>query len=368
MSDARPSSREPASPNGPTDEPDASLPEKRAALERYDFRSLHPGLKMGTATDRYGGWLGKIYSERWKDQVSTKKRTLRGKSYEERQLPVASVAEYFAHFSVLELDFTFYRPLLDEEGQPTSSLYALERYARHAPAYAQFLVKAPQAYTARKVRRSGEFTANSSFLALDPYRSRFLDPLVDLLGERLAGVIFQQEYQRVAESPSPEENVERLDAFFAELPSRPGTHLELRSDHLLTPAYYDWLAERGLGYVFSHWTWLPRLKEQWERCGGRFTGEDDAVVARLLTPRNVRYAEAYDLAYPFEEPVPELAETDQAQAMIDDTTALAYRAIEHHRTLMIAANNRAYGCAPDLARAIGARFLDFADSSSASAT
>lgn len=334
---------------------------RRAALDRYDFRDLHPRLRFGTASDRYAGWIGKIYSERWSEQISSRKRTLQGKTYEERQVPVASVAEYFEHFSMLELDFTFYRPLLDAEGEPTSSLYTLDRYAQHAPPDAEFLVKAPQAYSARKVRRSGSFVENETFLETDGYRSRFLDPLTETIGDRLGGIIFEQEYQRVSDSPSPEENVEALDAFFRAIPDAPGTHLELRSDHLLSEGYFDWLAERELGFVFSHWTWLPRLKEQWERCGERFTSEDDRVIARLLTPRNVKYAKAYELAYPFDEPIEELAESDQAKAMIDDTTALAYRAIENHRTLMIAANNRAYGSAPDLARAIGERFLEFSD-------
>ena len=32
-------------------------------LEKFHFRHLHPQVKMGTASDRYAGWVGQIYSE-----------------------------------------------------------------------------------------------------------------------------------------------------------------------------------------------------------------------------------------------------------------------------------------------------------------
>jgi len=35
------------------------------------------------------------------------------------------VGEYFEHFPVLEIDFTFYRLLLDQEGQPTQNYHGL---------------------------------------------------------------------------------------------------------------------------------------------------------------------------------------------------------------------------------------------------
>jgi len=112
--------------------------------------------------------------------------------------------------------------------------------------------------------------------------------------------------------------------------------------------------------VFSHWQYLPSIKEQWERVGGRFTAADGNVVLRLLNPRGMSYGEAFAAAYPFEKPAPELAETSQARQMIDETTALAYRAIEADATLNVIANNRAWGNSPDLAAAVAARFLDFA--------
>lgn len=340
----------------------SSIDERRQHAERYDFRSIHPHLRVGTASDRYAGWIGQVYPEHYADQVSSRKRKLKGETYEERTLPVASVRDYFNHFGTLEIDFTFHRPLLDDEEEPTNNFFVLSTYADHAPSDASFFLKAPQPYFARTLRRSrgGEvkYVDNPTFLDAEAYVRQFHKPALDILGDRLSGVLFEQEYQRVAESPEPEENVAALDAFFSALPTDVQAHLELRSEHLLTDVYFDWLADRGLGHVFSHWTWLPFIRTQWKMCGQRFTAGDGSVVARLLTPRNMRYADAYASAYPFDKPTPELAETEQARDMVLDATALVFQAEQKNALLNLFVNNRAWGNAPDLARTITQRVLD----------
>ena len=344
----------------------ASVTTRREQAARYDFRKTGPCLRLGTASDRYAAWIGQIYPERWRSDIQTRKKRVRGTSFEERQLPIASVVDYFEHFTVLEIDFTYYRPLLEDDGEPGSNYFVLQTYAEHAPDGARFLLKAPQAYAARTLRRSGKggprYEPNPTYLDADAYVRRFVEPAADLLGDRLRGVIFEQEYTRVAESPDPEAFVANLDGFFRAAADGPvvPTHLEVRSPHLLVPAYVDWLEARGLGFVFSHWQYLPSIKEQWERVAGRFTAASGDVVLRLLNPRGTSYAEAFAAAYPFEGPVEALAGTPQARQMVDETTALAYRAIEADRTLHVIANNRAWGNSPDLAAAVAARFLDFA--------
>lgn len=336
--------------------------ERRKQAEAYDFRKIHPAARFGTASDRYAGWIGQVYSERYVTRVSSRKRTLRGKAYEEQTVPVDSVREYFEHFSVLELDFTFYRPLLDADGEPSSTYFVVQKYADFAPEEARFILKAPQAYFARKLRRSSgaktHYIDNPDFLNADDYGTRFLTPARDILGERLAGVLFQQEYQRVSDSPEPEENVRELDGFFSKLPDAVQAHLELRSEHLLTPGYFDWLEECGLGHVFSHWTWLPMIREQWRMCGEHFTAANGEAVTRLLTPRSMQYAEAYDLAHPFDKPVEALAKTKGARDMVLDVTALLYQAARQGATLNVIANNRAWGNSPALAQTIAHRVLD----------
>jgi hypothetical protein len=101
-------------------------------LGTFHFRNLHPQVLIGTASDRYGGWLGQIYSpDLYRGRITKRTHIIGGKSYIEEVLPVDCVQEYFEHFSVLEIDFIFYRPLLDQNGQPNQGYHLLEKYSRH---------------------------------------------------------------------------------------------------------------------------------------------------------------------------------------------------------------------------------------------
>lgn len=336
---------------------------RRRQVEQLDFRSVHPHVRFGTASDRYAGWIGQIYSGHYEDQVSSRRRKLGGRSYEERTVPVESVAEYFEHFGVLEIDFTYYRPLRDADGGATSNYRVLLKYAEHAPSDARFYLKVPRTYFSRILRggsgRNVTYVDNPDFLNPDACVQQFYDPAVEILGDRLAGMLFEQEYQRQGESPSPEENVAELDGFFTALPDSVQPHVELRSEHLLAPPYFDWLEDRGIGFVFSHWTWLPPIRKQWRMAGERFTAADGNVVARLLTPMNVRYADAYEMTHPFDRVVDEISGTEQAKNMVMDVTALLYQAEKNTALLNVIANNRAWGNAPILCQEIANRILDF---------
>ena len=345
-------------PTNPQPDPQNPQPlrKRRERAEHYDFRGVRPAARFGTASDRYAGWIGQVYPWRYATKTSTRTRTLGGREFQEEQVPVESVRDYFEHFEVLELDFPFYRPLLDDDGAPTSSHRALQHYANFAPEGARFLVKVPQRYFARRLRRSSGFVENPDFLDADACRRRFLEPLREVLGARAVGVIYQQEYQRVADSPAPEEHAETLGAFFSKIGSEgPQPHVELRSEHLLTKAYFDLLDRAGLGFVFSHWTWLPKIRKQWAMAGERFSAANGEAVCRLLTPRDVKYADAYARAYPFDEAVPSLSETPGARDMVNDAAALLFQAEAHGATLNLALNNRAWGNAPELGRAIAER-------------
>ncbi|MES3630818.1 MAG: DUF72 domain-containing protein [Longimonas sp.] len=340
---------------------DASLDVLRDQADAYVFHHVHPRVRFGTASDRYAGWIGQVYPEEAASETTSQSRTLGGESYTIDKVPISYAPHYFDHFSVLEIDFTFYHPLHDA-GEPTRTFHTLKRYADAAPGSARFLLKAPQRFSARTLRSNTSngprYTTNADYLDAEAYVDTFLDPARTLLDNRLAGIIFQQEYQRKRDSPPPHAFAEELDSFFSAVPTEIPTHLEIRSGHLLQPVYFDWLNTRGLGHVFSHWNWLPMIREQWNRCGGRFTQGNSTVVSRLLTPRDMPYAEAFKHAYPFDKPAPALSETRQARDMVLDATALAFQAEQQDTTLYLIANNRAWGNAPDLARTVAHRILD----------
>ncbi len=342
---------------------DETLDERLQQIDTFDFRSIHPNVRFGTASDRYAGWIGQIYPEEYATRVSSRKRRLGGQVYEERTVPVESVREYFQCFGALEIDFTYYRPLRDEAGEPTSNYWLLQNYAEHAPDDAVFFLKVPKTYFSRRLRQGKgkdvTYLENPEFLNADRYIREFHEPAVEILGERLGGMLFEQEYQRKADSPSPEENVAELDGFFAQIPAGVQPHIELRSEHLLAPPYFNWLEDRGLGFIFSHWTWLPPIRKQWRMAGERFTAADGNVVARLLTPLDVRYEDAYAMAHPFDKEVEAISRTRQAHYMIMDVTALVYQAEKKGALLNVIVNNRAWGNAPVLAQEIARRILEY---------
>ena len=75
--------------------------ENKLSQDKFQFRDIHPNVFMGTASDRYAGWIGQIYSE-GHYKISSRSKTVGGKSFKEEILPVESVGEYFDHFSILE--------------------------------------------------------------------------------------------------------------------------------------------------------------------------------------------------------------------------------------------------------------------------
>lgn len=324
-------------------------------VEAFDFRRVHPALRFGTASDRYGGWIGQIYSEKWEGAAQKRRKQLGKKSYTEIVVPSEAVSEYFEHFSVLELDFTFYRPLIEPDGQTGLNYRALEKYVEFGPDTARYLVKAPQMFCTPSLPKQGP---NPDYLNRPAYDDLFGGPLSDVLGPRLLGVIFEQGYMPRRESPDSDEHISGLDAFCSTSPLGHPIHFEIRSGHLLTPLFFDWLHSTGHGYVYSHWTWLPSIKNQWLNSGG-FSSADSEAVLRLLTPRKMTYAKAYDLAHPFDRVVPALSAAPGSKEMIDETVALAVKAIDSAKKLNIIVNNRAWGNAPELATAVSNQLLEY---------
>ncbi|MCH7638923.1 MAG: DUF72 domain-containing protein [Bacteroidetes bacterium] len=323
----------------------------------YAFRDISEYVRFGTASDRYATWRGQIYTSQWDDAVKMRTKKFGKNTFREETVPVASTEEYFEHFGIVELDFTFYNPLIKEDGEPSGSFFTVLQYAKHAPANARFLLKAPQLYSARKFYR-GKWVGNDNYLNVQGMNERFVEPALELLDERLTGVLFQQEYTRKADAPSPDENIAELDAFFADVIQNTQFHLEIRSPHLHGDGYHDWLRSRGLGYVLSHSTWQKPLHTQWKQAGKAPSAANGETVVRLLTPLTKKYNEAYALTHPFDKAVPEIADSAGGQAMVQDSVALIQDAIDSHKTINMIANNRAWGNAPDLTKEIVERLRE----------
>jgi len=325
------------------------------SIDAYDFRGVHPGLFLGTASDRYAGWLGQVYSaERYADRIAARRHTVGGRPFQEQVLPVECVREYFDHFRVLELDFTFYRPLLDAHGAPTQNFHLLGLYREHLGETGRLILKVPQEVFAQKLRRPGAYGENPHYLDPELFVRRFHEPATRLLGDRLAGFVFEQEYQRKQDRCPAARLAADLDRFFSSLPRDDRYHVELRTDGYLSPPVFDVLGKHGVGQVLSHWTWLPPLLRQFRLSGERFLNAGGRAVLRLLTPPGMRYEDAYARTHPFRE----LHEDLLDPRMVQETVEIIHSGLERHVEVQVIVNNRAGGNAPRIAQRIARRFLE----------
>ena len=327
-------------------------------IEKLHFCRLHPQVRLGTASDRYAGLLGQIYAkERYQGRIRQRTKVVGEQPFTEKVLPVDSVAEYFEHFPVLEIDFTFYRSLLNKKGEPTQNFHVLKTYRQHLKDRDSLLLKVPQAITAPKLRRGGTYKENLAYLDPEVFTRQFYEPANKLLGPALTGFIFEQEYLRQQDRPPVTEMAEALDSFFQRIPQDNRYHLELRTDLYLREPVFEVLERHGVGQVLSHWTWLPPLRKQLAKAGGRFFNAGNQCVIRLLTPLHMRYDDSYKKAFPFDK----LLESMLRPEMILETVDIMYQAVNQGVMVNVIINNRAGGNAPLLARMIAERFLKNAE-------
>jgi len=321
--------------------------------DNFLFRTLHPNIFLGTASDRYIGWMGQIYSrEKYLQRISPRSKVIKEKTFTEEILPVDSLEEYFEHFSILEIDYTFYRLLLDEKGQPTQNFYLLKKYGTFLKEQDSLFLKVPQVITARKIHRGPDFVDNEAYLNPLAFTERFYQPAVELLGPKIRGFIFEQEYHRRSERIPIPELVSALNQFFEAIPRDDRYHLELRTESYLQAPVFEMMGQHGVGQVLSHWTWLPPLEKQFTRSGQRFINAGKQAVIRLMTPLNMRYEEAYAKAFPFDK----IVEGMLQPRMIEDTIRLMKTGLEQDIQMNIIINNRSGGNAPLIARQIAEKF------------
>ena len=328
-------------------------PETHLDPDSFAFRGLHPDVSIGTASDRYAGWIGQIYSaDRYSNRIKSRQNRVGGQSFVERVLPIESVQEYFEHFGVLELDFTFYRLLSESDGGPTQNYHVLRQYRGYRGEDDPLILKVPQIIFAQKLRRKGGFLENRDYLNAEIFTRQFYQPAVELLGEHIRGFVFEQEYQRKKDRSPPERMADDLDSFFESIPRDDRYHMEIRTEPLLTPSLFSVMRRHGVGQVLSHWTWLPSLRRQFALSDHTFTNRGGDGILRLLTPRGIRYEDAYAKAHPFDR----LVEGMATPRMIEDTVGLMEQGIEKKARMNVIVNNRAGGNAPLMARQIVSRF------------
>jgi uncharacterized protein YecE (DUF72 family) len=328
--------------------------EDERSVETFHFRNFHPKILLGTASDRYAGWIGQIYTkELYEGRITLRTNRVGGKSFVEETLPVESVEEYFEHFRVLEIDYTFYSFLMDEEGKPTQNFHVLKRYREHMKESDRLILKVPQMISAQKLHRGGEYVESETYLNTEMFIKRFYEPANEVLGPTLSGLIFEQEYQRKQDRTPVKKMAEDLDKFFESVPKDTRYHIELRTDAYLRAPVFEVLEKHGVGQVLSHWTWLPPLRKQLAKADQRVFNSGRQRIVRLMTPIGMRYEDAYAKAHPFDKLVEGMLQPE----MVRETADIMRSAIEESIETSILINNRAGGNAPIIAQRVAEEFL-----------
>jgi uncharacterized protein YecE (DUF72 family) len=323
--------------------------EESAALLEFRFREVHADVFIGTASDRYAGWIGQIYSKgKYEKGITRRSHKVGDKTFTEEILPVESVVEYLEHFPVLEIDYTFYRPLLDPAGKPTPNYHTLRQYRQYLKEGDQLVLKVPQVICARRIRQKGGFVANEDYLNPEIFKKQFYEPAVEILGPFLGGLIFEQEYHPKNDRMETGPLADSLNSFFQAIPEDNRYQVELRTEAYLGKPVYDVLEKRGVGLVYSHWTWLPPLSKQFSKAEGRFFNSGRRGIIRLMTPLRMSYEDSYVKAFPFDK----MIEGMLNPAMVKDTVQLIREGIAQGIRMIVIINNRAGGNAPLIAQEI----------------
>jgi uncharacterized protein YecE (DUF72 family) len=327
-------------------------PNLRRSTKDFMFRGLHQNILIGTASDRYAGWIGQIYSEGKYERVITRRSHKVGdKAFNEEILSIESVREYFEHFPLLEIDYTFYRPLLEQNGKPTQNFHVLKNYRQHMKEGDLVLVKVPQVITARKLRRAAGFVENDAYLNPEVFIKQFYQPATEILGPCLNGFVFEQEYHPKNDRFPPAKLAEDLDEFFTKTPKDTRYHIELRTEAYWSGPVFDVLKKYGVGLLLSHWTWLPPLRKQFAKINKNFFNSGKQVVIRLMTPLQMSYEESYVKAFPFDKMVDGMLDPE----MIEDILSIINEAVGDGYRVNLIINNRAGGNAPLIAEMIASK-------------
>ena len=218
---------------------------------RFDIPpDLAPFLKIGTCSWKYDSWKGLVYEA--------------GRKY----YPDDYLRDYARHFNSVEVDQWFWS--LFASGPKLPETRTAKAYAAAVPEDFVFTVKAPNSLTlthfyAKKEAGQGPLAGqpNKYFLDTD-LLNLFLERLSPL-DKKLGPVMFQFEYLNKTKMPTKEIFLERLDAFFASAPGGYQYAIEIRNPNYLSPAFFDFLKFRRLGFVFLEGYYMPPIAGVFEK-------------------------------------------------------------------------------------------------------
>ncbi|HEY1395333.1 DUF72 domain-containing protein [Roseateles sp.] len=209
--------------------------------------ALSPRIRLGTSSWSYPGWQGIVWAGR------------HGESNLSRN-GLSAYAQQPLHRAV-SIDRGFYQSL-------TASQY--ERYAQLVPEDFRFTVKAPSVITDAQVRTEDGRGRQTNTAFLDPRLAvqEFLAPAMEGLGTRIGALVFQLSPLPLAMLGRMPEQLDRLHAMLAALPSlrdvapEAVVAVEVRDPEWLTPDFVAVLKDCGARYCLGLHPKLPPIQEQ----------------------------------------------------------------------------------------------------------
>ena len=212
-----------------------------------EFKGL---LRIGTCSWKYDSWKGLVYEQ--------------GKRYR----PDDYLADYAKVLDSVEVDQWFWSLFPGTVRLPEPRTVRL--YEKSVPAGFSFTIKAPNALTlthfySKQPPASAAMAGqpNPHFLDQDLLQ-QFLDRLSPL-GTKLETVMFQFEYLNRQKMASAEVFFERFGGFIAKAPRGYQFAVEIRNPNYLTPPFFKFLEDHGLGFVYLDGYYMPPIGQVFDR-------------------------------------------------------------------------------------------------------
>ena len=224
--------------------------EKTEAMKVKIPQDFQPFLKIGTCSWKFDSWKGLFYDS---------SKTYRPDDY----LP-----EYAQYLDTVEIDQWFWS--LFPGGIRLPDIGTVKTYAESVPDDFIFTVKAPNSLTlthfyTKQTRKYAEYAGKSNKYFLDnELLERFLERLT-LMESKLGPIMFQFEYLNKKKMPSKDVFFERFNEFIVRAPAGFQYAIEIRNPNYLSSAFFDFLKEHNLGYVYLEGYYMPHIGEVFDK-------------------------------------------------------------------------------------------------------
>ncbi len=213
-------------------------------------KEYQPYLRIGTCSWKYDSWKGLYYEK--------------GKNYR----PNDYLADYAKHLSSVEVDQWFWS--LFPGGVKLPEARTAKAYAESVPDDFIFTVKAPNSltlthfYSKQPPQYADVAGQPNSFFLDNGLLEQFLERLSPL-GKKLGPIMFQFEYLNKKKMPFKEVFFERFQEFMTRAPKGFQYAIETRNPNYLSPAFFDFLREHSLGYVYLEGYYMPHIGDVFDK-------------------------------------------------------------------------------------------------------